>query len=273
MKIILLSIAGIYAAVCVLAFVLQARLVYFPNSEEAGTPADVGLDYRDVTFRNRNGTALHGWFIPNENAQYTMLYLHGNAGNITHRTESIRQFHSLGLAIFIFDYSGFGKSAGRPGERATYLDADAAWDHLTVAEGIAPERIILFGRSLGGAVAIELATNVDPAAMIVESCFTSIPELGARVYPWLPIKFIARYRYDSLSRVPEIRVPKLFIHSLDDETVPFGMGKRLYNRAHRPKQFMRIRGGHNDAFVSTGEPYEVGIRRFIEALSETRRPG
>lgn len=271
MMIILLSIVGIYATLCVLAFVLQSRLVYFPDQEEAGTPADAGLEFREVTFRNRRGTDLHGWYIPRENASYTMLYCHGNAGNITHRIESIRQFHDLGLAVFIFDYSGYGKSGGRPGERATYADADAAWDFLTVEEGISPEQIILFGRSLGGAIAIDLATQVEPAAMIVESCFTSVPDLGSRLYPWLPIKFIARYRYDSMSKVSEIRAPKLFIHSLDDEIVPFGMGRRLYNRARRPKEFMRIRGGHNDAFVSTGEPYEKGIERFIDSLSKRRR--
>jgi fermentation-respiration switch protein FrsA (DUF1100 family) len=270
MKMTLLILVGVYALVCLVAFLFQSRLVFFPSRDDAGTPASVGLGYRDVLFESLSGRSLHGWMVPVEGAEYTILYCHGNAGNVTHRLESIRQFADLGLSVFIFDYGGYGRSEGSPSVERTYQDAAAAWDYLTGTEGIAPSQIVLFGRSLGGAVAIELATEVEPRALILESCFTSIPELGARLYWWLPVRFLARYRYNNARKVTRIRVPKLFIHSLQDEIVPFGMGRRLYNRAARPKQFLKIRGSHNLAVPDDREAYEGAVRSFLASLDGDR---
>jgi fermentation-respiration switch protein FrsA (DUF1100 family) len=273
MKMILIILVAAYALVCVAAFALQARMVYFPSRDDAGDPSRVGLDFRDVTFATATGRELHGWLIPAPAASaigYTLLYCHGNAGNITHRLESIRQFVDLGLSVFIFDYGGYGRSSGRPSESGTYEDVAAAWDYLTETGGLAPDQIVLFGRSLGGAVAIDLATEVEPRALIVESCFTSVPELGSRLYPWLPVRLLARIRYDNAKKVPSIRVPKLFIHSLDDDIVPYGMGRRLYNRAARPKQFLRIRGTHNDGFFVSESKYEEGLKSFLASLDQPR---
>ena len=266
MKMILLILVAAYALICLVAYLAQARLVYFPSRDDAGNPGSVGLEYRDVTFATATGRELHGWMIPAPQSRYTLLYCHGNAGNITHRLESIRQFVDLGLSVFIFDYSGYGRSAGRPGEKQTYQDVDAAWAWLTEEEGVAPDDIIVFGRSLGGAVAIDLATEVQPRAIIVESCFTSIPDLGARLYPWLPVRFISRISYNNMKKIREVRVPKLFVHSLEDDVVPFGMGKRLYNRASRPKEFLRIRGNHNDGFAVSEAAYEEGLKSFLASL-------
>lgn len=276
MKIILLILVGGYLFVCLLAFLYQSRLMFFPDPDVQGAPGDIGLDFRELFLVNDAGKRIHGWFVPAPDARYTLLFCHGNAGNISQRLDSIRLFHELGLSVFIFDYSGYGKSEGRPSEKATYLDSRAAWDYLVGELEIDPGDIILFGRSLGGAVAIELATEVGSRkqlrGLIVESCFTSAVELGARVYPWLPVRFLARIRYDSMSRIREVDVPKLFIHSIEDEIVPFGMGRRLYNRARRPKTFVKIRGGHNDGFMVSNAKYRDALAGFIDAL-ETNNSG
>lgn len=268
MKLLIVIILGAYALICLGAYALQSRFVFFPDDDDAGTPADLGLAFRDITFPGPDGRIRHGWMIPTEGARYTLLFCHGNAGNITHRLESIRQFVDAELSVFIFDYGGYGKSQGKPSENGTYGDAIAAWDYLIGEEGVDPAHIILFGRSLGGAVAIDLATREDARALIVESAFTSAVEMGARAFPWLPVRYLSRIRYDSMKKVTHIRIPKLFVHSLDDETVPFGMGKRLYNRAARPKTFLRLRGGHNDAFVVSDTKYAEALTQFIATLDE-----
>lgn len=258
-----------YLLVLLAVYLFQARLVYFPTRDMTGDPGHVGLRFEEVWLRS-GGKKIHGWFIPATAPRYTLLFFHGNAGNISQRLESIKQFHDLQLSVFIFDYQGYGKSEGKPGESATYRDSRAAWDYLVEERGARPDEIVLFGRSLGGAVAIELATEVEPFALIVESCFTSAVELGTKVYPWLPIRLVRRIRYDSLSRVGSIRAPKLFIHSFDDEIVPFGMGKRLYNRASRPKQFLKIRGGHNDGFMMSAKEYTEAIDSFLASVQEMK---
>ena len=270
MKLIILIAFGGYALVCAIAFFLQARLVYFPNDEEADTPADVGMEYDDVYFDDGR-KRLHGWFVPARNARYTMLYFHGNAGNITHRVELIRALVERGLSVFIFDYAGYGKSEGRPGESETYSNARAAWDYLTGERGIDEKNIILFGRSLGSAIAIELATAVSPRALVLESSFTSMPELGARAYPFLPVRLLSRIRYNSLARIRELRMPKVFVHSLEDDLVPYGMGKRLYNHAPRPKVWVRVNGDHNSLYLVPGSRYEEAFVAFVASLEEPRR--
>ena len=270
MKLIILVLVGGYVLVCALAYVFQHKLVYFPERDITGTPNDAGMDFSDVSFQRADGKALHGWLIPAPDARFTILFCHGNAGNISGRLESIRLFHDLGLSVFIFDYAGYGQSQGRPSEYGTYRDARAAWEYLTRERKVRPRDIILFGRSLGGAVAIELATHVNPGALIAESCFTSAVELGARVYPWLPVRFLARARYDSASRVGEIVIPKLFVHSLEDEVVPYGMGRRLFNRAAKPKTMLKIRGGHNDGFLVSNDKYVRELGEFIATLDESR---
>lgn len=262
-------IAGAYVLILIAVYLFQARLVFFPTREMTGDPGHIGLAFEEVWLRS-GGKKIHGWYIPAAAPRYTMLFFHGNAGNISQRLDSIKQFNDLQLSVFIIDYQGYGKSEGKPGERATYQDSRAAWDYLVGERGARPDEIVLFGRSLGAAVAIELATEVEPFALIVESCFTSAVDMGTKVYPLLPIRLVRRIRYNSLSRVGDVRVPKLFIHSIDDEIVPFGMGKRLYNRAPRPKQFLKIRGGHNDGFMISAAIYRETIDSFLASVREMK---
>lgn len=268
MKEFILALAGLYVLILIAVYLFQSRLVFFPDRAMAGDPGHIGLEFEEVWLQS-GGRRIHGWFVPAAAQRATLLFFHGNAGNISHRMDSIRLFNQLRLSVFIFDYQGYGRSGGKAGESATYRDARAAWDYLTLERGLRPEEIVLFGRSLGGAVAIELATVTDPMALIVESCFTSAVDMGAKVYPWLPIRLVRRIRYNSLRRVGDIDVPKLFIHSIEDEVVPFGMGKRLYGRAQRPKQFLKIRGGHQDGFLVSGKLYADTIAEFLNSVQNS----
>ena len=194
--------------------------------------------------------------------------MHGNAGNISHRLDSISIFHQLGLSVLIIDYRGYGKSTGSPSEEGTYIDAETAWQHLTQEKNINSNEIIIFGRSLGGAVANWLADKYTPAALIIESSFTSIPDIGKHYYPYLPINLLARIKYPSIDRMNNIMSPVLVIHSENDEIVPYKFGKELFEKANQPKVFLDINGGHNDGFLISGDKYTDGINRFITDVIE-----
>jgi fermentation-respiration switch protein FrsA (DUF1100 family) len=263
---IVLVLLGAYLFVCLLLFIIQTRLVFFPDRRMISTPAHAGLDYRDVFFETEDGVTLHGWFVPAEGAADVLLFFHGNAGNISHRLDSIRIFHNLGLSVFIIDYRGYGKSQGRIGEAGTYKDARAARRYLVEELGIEQENVVYFGRSLGGAVAIELATHYPPKGLIAESCFLSVPSAGRRVYPWLPVGLLARIRYDSEPRVAALACPKLFIHSRNDEILPIDRARRLFDAAADPKTFLEISGDHNSGFVMSGAVYLDGLIEFLGSL-------
>lgn len=260
-------IACAYALVCVLAYVFQSRMVFFPDRKLVAKPSAVGLAFEDVAFTTADDVEIHGWFLPREGAAHTLLFCHGNAGNISHRFDSLRIFHELGLSVLIFDYRGYGRSAGGPpSETGTYRDADAAYRYLIDERGVDPSRLIVFGRSLGSGVAIELASRMPVGALIAESSFTSLPDVGQRAYPILPVKLLSRIRYDSASRVASIAAPKLFVHSRDDELIPFALGRRLFDEAAEPKHFVEIQGDHNSGFATSGAQYTAALRAFLESL-------
>jgi uncharacterized protein len=252
-----------YLAVVLMLVLLQSRLVFFPTRALEATPIQAGMPFEDVWLRTEDGLRLHGWWVPAAQARGTVLFFHGNAGNISHRLLSLGTFHRLGYNTLIFDYRGYGRSEGRPSEAGTYRDAEAAWRHLVQERGIDPDEILLFGRSLGGAVAVALAERHTPAAVILESTFTSIPALGAELYPFLPVRWLARIRYDTLERIPRLRAPVLVVHSRDDDIIPFRHGRRLWEAAPEPKAFLEISGTHNDGFVTTGRRYEEGLAAFL----------
>ena len=262
----LFIIAGViaYVALAALIAVFQSRMVYQPVRELHMNPGSIGLAYEDVTFETDDEISLTGWFIPEKNAEKTVLFCHGNGGNISHRIDSIRIFHELGLNTFIFDYRGYGRSAGKPTEAGTYKDADAAWHYLIDTQGILPRNIIVFGRSLGGALAAWIAVNHSPGALILESSFISIPELGASLYPWLPVRMLARFKYDTLSRLKEIRCPVMVVHSRDDEMIPFSHGQALFEAAREPKELLVIEGPHNDGFLLSESTYKDSLTAFLK---------
>ena len=259
----------LYVGLVLLLYLVQARLVYFPTRTIWATPAAVGLDFETVRFEAEDGVTLSGWFIPAEETDDVVLFFHGNAGNISHRLESIELFHRLGLNVFIVDYRGYGQSEGSPSEEGTYRDAAAAWRYLVEERQVEPGHIILFGRSLGGAVATWLASQRQPKSLILESTFTSVPDIGALQFPFLPVRSLARIRYNSFERLPQINVPVLVVHSPQDEVIPYDHGQQLFEAANEPKQFIQLRGGHNEGFVITGQPYEAGLEDFIKNASPT----
>jgi hypothetical protein len=258
--------AALFAALILGAlYVFQGKLVYFPVRSMAGDPSDIGLEYEDV--RIDSGDAkLHGWFVPAGGSRACVLFFHGNAGNVSHRLDTVELIHGLGLSLMIFDYRGYGKSTGSPGEEGTYRDAEAAWRRLTGESGFEPSEIVLWGRSLGGAIAVKLASEVRPAALILESTFTSVPDMGRRLYPFLPVGLLARIRYPAKEYVRRVECPVLVIHSPEDEIVPFSMGRELYESAPESGEFLEIRGSHNLGFLESGSHYRDGVASF---LSET----
>ena len=255
--------ALLYVGLVLLLYLLQSRLVFFPTRNIMATPATIGLEYEPVQFDAEDGVTLSGWFIPAEDTEDVVLFFHGNAGNISHRLQSIELFQRLGVNVLIIDYRGYGRSEGRPSEEGTYLDAEGAWRYLVEQRQIAPGNIIFFGRSLGGAVATWLAGKYAPKSLILESTFTSVPDIGAKQFPFLPVRTLARIRYNSLERLPQIKVPVLIIHSPQDEVIPYAHGQQLFQVANEPKTFIQLSGGHNEGFVITGQPYEAGLKDFI----------
>jgi fermentation-respiration switch protein FrsA (DUF1100 family) len=263
---ILLAVALTYAALTGWLFFMQPRLIFYPDMPGRDielTPDAIGLEYEDITLGTSDGERLHGWFVPHPSARATLLFAHGNAGNISHRLESIRLFHELGLAVLIFDYRGYGLSSGTTTEQGTYRDVDAAWHYLVDEHGIGPESVVLFGRSLGAAVIADLAARTHPGAVILESAFTSVPDMAARIYPWLPVRWLASYRYDNAEKIRKITSPVLLMHSRDDEIIPFGQGEQLFAMANEPKQFLELNGGHNDGFHVSHGIYGPAVEAFI----------
>lgn len=259
-----------YGAVLALVYALQDRLVYFPTRALAATPHAAGFEYQDVRIAAEDGVRIHGWFVPAPAERAVLLHLHGNGGNISHRLERIAIFRNLGLTTFAIDYRGYGQSEGRPSELGTYRDARAAWAYLTQKRGISPSSIVVYGESLGGAVATRLASEHTPRALIIEASFTSMPDLGAEIYPWLPVRWLSRLDYPTRDDLMKVRAPVLIVHSRGDEIVPFHHGEQLYAAAREPKQFLQIRGGHNDAFVVSGTQYINGVDAFLKALPAFR---
>ena len=269
---ILIQIVGIllitYLAFAAVLYVKQPRFLYSPEREVFSTPAELGLDFEAVVFKSADGLDLSGWYIPAKNPKFTILFCHGNGGNMAHRLDSISIFHDLGLNCFIFDYRGYGDSMGKPGEEGTYTDAMAAYKWLTEEKKIPTEDIIIFGRSLGGSIAAQLATKVEPGALIVESAFTSFVDMGKEYYPYMPVRWFARFGYRTIDYIKEVHCPVMLIYSGNDEIVPFKFGLQLYEAANEPKEFIEIFGGHNDCFLTSGEIYTEVWQKWLKFLVE-----
>ncbi|MFP4560086.1 MAG: alpha/beta hydrolase [Thiohalorhabdus sp.] len=263
---LLAVLALAYLAVALAVYFGQARLLYYPNTpgrEVTATPAEAGLDYEPVTLEAADGVSLDGWFVPARPERGVVAFFHGNAGNIGHRLDTLRLLNDLGLSTLIIDYRGYGRSGGRPSESGTYRDAEAAWRHLVADRGVPPERIVLFGRSLGAAVAAELAARHRPGALVLESPFTSVPDLAAEIYPYLPVHWLARFRYPTAEAAARASSPVLVIHSADDEIIPIAHGRAVLNRVPGPKRFLELAGGHNTAFLENERVYLEGWEAFL----------
>ncbi|MDT0635602.1 alpha/beta hydrolase [Spectribacter hydrogenoxidans] len=248
-------------------FVFQERLLFMPNTpgrDLRATPADVGLAYEDVHLETTDGETLHGWYVPAPDAKATLLHFHGNAGNIGDRIDLLALFHHIGLSVLTIDYRGYGQSTGKPSEPGTYRDAEAAWSYLVERRRIPPDQIILHGQSLGGAVAAWLATKVEPAGLILDSTFTSVPDIAGEVYPWLPVRQLARLSYNTLDRIPDVDIPILVLHSREDDIIGFHHGERLAEAAGA--RLVALRGGHNETMARNQAIYQETFLEFVAAV-------
>lgn len=290
-----------YLAVCLFVVMFQSSLIYFPTPDYPVTPKAVGLEYEDLTLTTGDGLSIAAWYLPHDQARGTFIYCHGNAGNISNRLHSLKLLHQMGVNVLIFDYRGYGRSEGKPSEKGTYEDAETAWRYLTETRGESPDRIVIFGRSLGGAVAIELAKRQStgkeraagesqaagvpastignastagvpagsgPAALVVESTFTDLLDIGRLHYRFLPVRFLLTYRYASIEKVADITCPKLFFHGEADTLIPFANGRKLFAAAAEPKRFVATPGDHNDGGFAYSPEYTDQLAKFVaEVLS------
>ncbi len=265
MGLVLLSVAGA-AAGAVLFF--EENFIYFPTRAHDWTPAEAGLASEEAWLTAEDGVGIHGWFLPAPGSRFTVLFAHGNAGNISHRLDRARLLQSrLQADVFLFDYRGYGRSEGGPDEEGTYRDARAAYRYLVEQRGLPAERLLLLGESLGSAVVLDLALVRPCRALILESPFTSVPDMAKAVFPFLPVASILRTRYDNLAKVGRLRVPLLVLHGDRDSVVPFEQGRRVFEAAPEPKRFFRIAGAdHNDTYVTGGEAYWRALTSFVQSV-------
>ncbi len=256
--------ATVYVLTCALVFLFQTHLIYFPSHGYQATPKDVGLPFESLTLQTSDGVSISAWYVPHADAKASVIFCHGNAGNMADRLYDLKLLNELGYNVLMFDYRGFGDSGGNPTEVGTYEDAEAAWRHVTEAREESPGRIVLIGRSLGGAVAIELATRYEPGALVVESTFTRLADVGRIHYPLLPVSLLLKHRYESAGKVGAIHCPKLFLHGSHDALIPVSMARRLFEAAAEPKRFIETPGGHGDAGFTHSQAMADELDAFLD---------
>jgi fermentation-respiration switch protein FrsA (DUF1100 family) len=255
--------------------IFENRFIFFPSTYPDG-PYDTWsaiLRPEEHTFSSEDGPVLHAWFVKADTPLATILFFHGNAGNLSHRGEVLRRLQAGGFDIFIFDYRGYGKSEGSPNESGVYRDGRAAIRYLSSLPGVDTSRILYFGSSLGGAIAIDVATERHPAGLVLESTFSSAPDVARKAYPFLPIAFLLHSRFDSESKIGAIGCPLLSFHGTNDTVIPIELGRKLFQAAREPKQFYEVpRAGHNDLFLVAGQDFVDQVRSFAHFALNQRQP-
>jgi hypothetical protein len=243
--------------------------VYHPDRFLRATGKELNRPFEEVFFSTSDGVKLHGWYFPADEgaarSRLAVLVCHGNAGNISDRLELCQVLLECGVNVFLFDYRGYGRSEGAPSEEGTYLDAQAAHRWLR-SRGIAGGNIIAYGESLGGGVACELALREELGGVALQSTFTSIPDIGAELFPWLPVRLLSTIRYDSSRKLPRIRIPVMILHSREDEIVGFHHAQTNFAVANEPKFFCEIQGGHNGALATPGR-IKDGVETLLRAVA------
>lgn len=258
----LISLIVIFIAFIIYIRLTEMNSVFHPTKIIRYTPKDVGLTYEDIYLPIHDKLKLNGWLIKAD-SRTTLLYFHGNGANIGERINKLKMFHSLGLNVFIIDYRGYGKSEGIPTEIGVYKDAQIAYDYLMTRTDIDNNKIVIYGESLGGAIAVDLASKKKASALIVDSSFTNAVDMAKLLYPIIP-SFLVGMKFDSFSKIAAVTSPKLFIHSPEDDVVPFKIGEKLFDAAQTPKEFWKVHGTHNDAFNDNPEQFRTGIENFLK---------
>jgi fermentation-respiration switch protein FrsA (DUF1100 family) len=267
---LLTAVAVAYLLLLLVLRLSESRLVYAPGERRLDPPPP-WLPVRRVEIPSSGGVTLVAWRVPaadpSPGAPW-LLICHGNGGNLSNagRPAHYAGLRALGLNLLAFDYRGYGESGGSPGEQGLYDDAQAAYRYLRDVERVPPGRIVLFGHSLGSAVAVELATREPAAGLVLDGALASVVGRAQEVYPYVPVRLIARSRYASIDKIGRVAIPKLFLHARDDEVIPFAHGRRLFAAAPEPKTFVALRGGHGDAFDVDSAAYFGAIGRFVRSL-------
>jgi len=244
---------------------IENFFIFYPVSSFAVAPEALHLPYKDAYFTAEDGTRLHGWLFPKEGELPVLVFCHGNAGNISHRLENIMLLLEKNFQVFIFDYRGYGKSAGKPSEEGLYLDGLAAYDYLVQEEQFSPKQVILFGRSLGAAVAVEVSLKREIRSLIIEGAFLSTKEMAKTMLLFSLLSPVLPAHYNNLRKIAHVDVPKLIIHGEADEIIPFYMGKELFEASNAPKYFYPLKGArHNDTYVVGGEEYFQTLAAFAK---------
>ncbi len=297
---LIIVIPAAYILLCIFLRWREPSLIYLPDRQLEATPDAAGLSYENVFLITADGVCIHGWFLPADlsakastasaeasaktgRSSPTILFLHGNAGNVSHRLDKLVVFHGLGANVLIIDYRGYGRSEGKPSEEGTYRDAQAAYEYLTqprtllvrrsLGEGGSrePRTIVIYGESLGTAMAVDLASKHPVGGVVLEEPFTSIGDVGRGMFPIFPVRWLVRNNYDSLSKIARVNAPLLILHSRDDEVFPFRHAERLFAAAREPKQLVELRGSHNDAFSVSADTYRFAMREFLVGLAKLDR--
>jgi hypothetical protein len=263
----------VYLVLLVLLRFFESRLIYFPGNQRTliPPPVSLGLPTERVEIPTDDGVTLVGWVIRSQptSTGLWLLICHGNAGNLSEFDRPVHYagLRRLGLNLLAFDYRGYGESSGRPSENGLYRDAEAAYRYLREKRDIPPDRIIVFGHSLGSAVAVDLVSRVPSAGLILEGALTSVIARGQELYPYIPVRWIAGSRFNSMEKISRVRVPKLFLHARGDDVIPLTHGRRLFEAAPQPKTFVELEGGHGDAFDLDSANYFGSIAKFLQHLA------
>lgn len=258
-----IAVGGLILVFAAVLYLMQPWMLFHPVKSLATTPDQVGLAYEDVRIEVGDGKSIHAWYLPVSDSAITVLFCHGNAGNISNRLESANYLLSLGLNVLLFDYQGYGHSDGTPGEDEIFADGMAAYRWLRTEKRIPADRIVIFGRSLGGAVAVDVASKAEACALVLESTFSSVSDMAKHLFPYLPMNLLLRFRLDSESKIGSVKMPILMVHSPQDEIVPYQFGRKLFAAAPEPKTFVDISGGHNDRAYLHTERYVTALRQVI----------
>ncbi|MBF0194831.1 MAG: alpha/beta fold hydrolase [Magnetococcales bacterium] len=259
---IFLILIGGYGLLAAYLYFSQNSQVYHPPKGHIQTPKEWGMEYDTVLLKSA-GHTLTNWWIPGRDENPVVLFFHGNASNISEAYDHVKLFHSLGMGVFLLEYRGYGLSEGHPSEEGTQADAEAAWQFLRDKKNIPVSRIIFYGHSLGGGVATGLAVKHPPAKLVIEGTFTSVPDVAAEIYPYLPVRMMAHIKYPNLKNIKQIKVPVLIIHSIDDDIIPFTHGEKLFAAANEPKTFYKSSGSHHSGFSTAGSDSAQVLKKFI----------
>ncbi len=253
----LMLVAGMY--------LVQGYMLFHPSHDMYCAPSMYKWAFENVVV-DVEGGQTHGWYIPLENARGVLLFSHGNAGSIADWLAAAPTFRDMGFSVLLYDYGGYGKSTGKASEARCYADARGMWNWLTETKHIPAEKILIYGQSLGGGIAADLASKVRPGAVVLESTFLSVPEVAAKKLPFLPVRWLCSYKFNTVDKIADIHAPIMIIHSPQDTLVPFAQGRKLFELANEPKTFLEIRGNHNTGFFKSRDIYIDGWEKFIGPL-------